>query len=99
MLDTSRVIIFSYNTIYPIFFKYINFSQNFKNGLLAKLHQSPFWGADFFYTRTVGIKAKKRSFFHRYKKKLHMVRTKKLFKYFLKNLKKKFSGKFRKSTF
>jgi predicted DNA-binding protein YlxM (UPF0122 family) len=66
---------------------------------LAKLHQSPFWGADFFYTRAVGIKAKKWSFFHSYKKKLHMVRPKKLLKYFFKKLKQGFQKKVLFQTF
>jgi len=38
--------------------------------------------ADFFYTRSVGIKPLFITFFYEYKKKLHMVRTKKVSEFF-----------------
>jgi len=44
-----------------------------------ELHQSPLFGADFFYTRTVGINLSLIIIFYKYKNKLHMVRTQKLF--------------------
>ena len=44
-----------------------------------ELHQSPLFGADFFYTRTVGINLSLIIIFYKYKNKLHIVRTQKLF--------------------
>jgi len=43
-----------------------------------ELHPSPFFGADFFYTCTVGINLSFLLFFYEYKNKLHMVRTQKV---------------------